>query len=692
MCASGRYRSAPLPETRRRIAAWKRRLGMLASGLAVLVICIALRYGLGWQQASAQSQRSPSQTPSAAPSQRPAPQPRQAPASARPADAQAARPAQAQPGGAGPQAGEPKKLAVVAMVNGEQVARNELAQECLRHRGIDVLESLVNKQLIAERLQELNVVVTREEVDVEIDRLARRFRLSREQWLQMLEQERQINPQQYAQDIIWPTLALRKLAADRLDVSEEELRQAYESQFGESVKARLIAAKSRDKIEQLRAQAVANPDDFGNLAKDHSEDFTSASAKGMVQPIRRHLGDPRVEEIAFGLAEDEISEIITVGDMYVILKCEGRLPARNVPLENVADSLAEQIRESKLRQAAEQIFDELQQRAQVENIYGDPVKRQQHPGLAAVINGRQISVRELAEEAIARHGPEILEGVISRKILEQALRKHNITVTQQDIDQEITRAAMSMGKVDDQGRPDVQAWIETITEEHGVPLDLYIHDSVWPTAALKKMTARRVEVTQDDLNKGYEANYGPRVRCRAIVLDNQRRAQEVWELARKNPSPEYFARLAEAYSIEASTRALGGEIPPIQKHGGQPALEKEAFALSPGELSGIVQVQDKFIILLCEGHTKPTVVEFEAVRDLLHQDIHEKKLRIEMAQEFDRLKDSAHIDNYLAGTSQSPRQSQQRDGLSAAPQRPPSPSTADRQGNTQVAPAGGIRR
>jgi len=35
------------------------------------------------------------------------------------------------------------------------------------------------------------------------------------------------------------------------------------------------------------------------------------------------------------------------------------------------------------------------------------------------------------------------------------------------------------------------------------------------------------------LERGYEANYGPKVRCRAIVLNNQRRAQEVWDKARE---------------------------------------------------------------------------------------------------------------------------------------------------------------
>ena len=66
-----------------------------------------------------------------------------------------------------------------------------------------------------------------------------------------------------------------------------------------------------------------------------------------------------------------------------------------------------------------------------------------------------------------------------------------------------------------------------------------------------------------------------------------------------------FGELAAKYSVERSTRANFGEVPPIRMYGGQPQLEEEAFALQPGDLSGVINVDDKFIILLCEGYTKP---------------------------------------------------------------------------------------
>ena len=70
-------------------------------------------------------------------------------------------------------------------------------------------------------------------------------------------------------------------------------------------------------------------------------------------------------------------------------------------------------------------------------------------------------------------------------------------------------------------------------------------------------------------------------------------------------------------------------------------VEDEAFQLNAGELSGIIAVGDKYIILKCLGRTEPVVQDRAAVEGELLKDLHEKKLRLAMAKEFDRLKDEA---------------------------------------------------
>jgi hypothetical protein len=149
-------------------------------------------------------------------------------------------------------------------------------------------------------------------------------------------------------------------------------------------------------------------------------------------------------------------------------------------------------------------------------------------------------------------------------------------------------------------------------------------------------------------------------------LNNQRRANEVWEMARKQNNSDYFGELASQYSIEPSSQALRGEVPPIRKNGGQPQLEQEAFKLKPGQISGVIQIPsggrvgttDQFVILRCEGYTEPVEIDYAQVKKEIYEDLHEKKLHLEMGICYDRIQDAATIDNFLTGTSRSPNKVQ----------------------------------
>ncbi|MEA1951849.1 MAG: peptidylprolyl isomerase, partial [Planctomycetota bacterium] len=344
---------------------------------------------------------------------------------------------------------------------------------------------------------------------------------------------------------------------------------------------------------------------------------------------------------------------------FVILKREKGIAARGIKFEDVQERLTKMIEQRKLRTVSKDLFRELQEQAKVVNILNDPEKRKQMPGIAAIVSGQKITMRELAEECIKRHGTQVLDGLINRILIEQACEQKEIKINDEELTAEIVRAATDSVEAKPDGTPDVEAWIELVTKQQGISREVYIRDSVWPSVALKKLVGDSVSITEDDVQRGFDANYGPKVRCRAIVLDNQRRAQEVWEKARQNPSVEYFGRLAQEYSIEAASRELKGQVPPIKKNGGQPVLEREAFALQPGEISGIIQAGGHFVILLCEGQTTPVDVNPAEVRELIVQDIREKKTRKAMAHLFGRLQEKATIDNYLAGTTQSPRRSSQ---------------------------------
>lgn len=552
----------------------------------------------------------------------------------------------------------PTQLQVMAVVNGEQISQADLGRECLWRFGKEVLEGMINRQLIAEACSQKKISITAQDIEAEIDRIASKFGLPKDKWMQLLRDERGFSESQYKREIVWPMLALRALSAEKTQITQEEMTKAYESEFGPKVRALLIVHSQKQMAEQLHAAVAANPAQFRDLSKQYSDDPGVASAHGVIPPIRKHLGDPNLERIAFSLQPGQVSPIIQVADKYYILKCEEQIPEKPLDpqqLDAYNARLQDRLKEGKLRGVAATFFEDMAKQSTITNYYTAPeeVRKQLPPGTVATVNGRPITTQALTEECLSRYGQEVLEGEISRKVLTQELTKKKMQITQQDLDEEVARAAEMYGVVDKDGKPDVERWLKQITEQDKAPKELYIRDAVWPSVALKKIVGNQVIITEDDLQKAYESNYGERVEVLAIVCGDQRQAQRVWEMARNNPTDSFFANLAEQYSVEPSSRSNGGKVPPIQKHNGSPELEKAAFALKAGELSGLIVTGNQFIILRCLGRTTPVTVEQSVARKALYKDLEEKKLRANMSREFDRLLQTSQIDNYIAGTSQS---------------------------------------
>ncbi len=557
----------------------------------------------------------------------------------------------------------------VAIVNGTNISDAELADACLARYGSLVVGSLINKVIIEQACERNGVTVTTADVDNEINEMSRRFNVPRDEWISLIQRERGVSEKQYREDIVWPMIALRRLAKGSLEPTDGQLREQFQNQYGPTVKARIIVLGSQKEAEETRAEVLQDPDSFGVVAREKSVDIGSASVGGWVQPIRHFSGSAEFESAAFALTEGGISEVVRVADQFIIIKCEGHLPASDVEFSDVRPRLAEAFREKQSRVLSSKIFAELQADAVIENALNNPDSRLASPDVAARVNSHPITISEVRAVCVERYGEDVLQALLTGVLLNQALARQELVVSQEDVNNEVARAAESMGFQTQDGKPDVSTWLERISKENRQSIEFYLTDIVRPTVALKKLVGP-VAVTQEDLDKAFTATFGPRVRCRAVVLDNQRRAQEVWQLARQNPTPEIIGNLAEQYSVDPTSKALRGEVPPIQKYSGQPALEREAFALKPGELSGIIQIADRFMILLCEGYTKPVEVTFSEVRDELYRDIFEKKQRIEMARYFTHLRESASIDDFLAGTSQSPKKT-----LPAASEMPPSTLT-----------------
>ncbi len=277
----------------------------------------------------------------------------------------------------------------IAVVNGEVISRQELANECVARKGDEILETMIARKLIEQEIKTKGLTVTSAEIDQEIDRVAQSMAgVGREAWLRTLHKERGISPVQYARDIIYPTLALRKLALPLVAISPKDYEENFATSFGEKLRCRMIMFNKLQAAKEVWEELKKNPDRFDKIAKDdpRSIDQGTRSLGGlMAEPVRRFAepkdiskavfhdlvdGDPTDSDKSRKPKDGDISGIVQVtSESWVIFKRESLEAAEkhdpNDP--NLRKYLTDAIRENKVKDEMGKIYEAMMRKAKIEN-------------------------------------------------------------------------------------------------------------------------------------------------------------------------------------------------------------------------------------------------------------------------------------------------------------------------------------
>ncbi|MEL7266680.1 MAG: SurA N-terminal domain-containing protein, partial [Planctomycetota bacterium] len=172
---------------------------------------------------------------------------------------------------------------IVAVVNAEPITRKALRQQALRRYGTRMTEKLVNKMLVLQECEKRGISVSQNEVRDEIISMAKGLKLDPGAFLQFLSEQSGMSYDEYARQVIWPKVALKKLVEPSVVVDEASFERAFAAQYGESIKCLKIVAKDAESAQRYYSMAVSDPDQFGDIAKKHSIDRASASLRGLVE-------------------------------------------------------------------------------------------------------------------------------------------------------------------------------------------------------------------------------------------------------------------------------------------------------------------------------------------------------------------------------------------------------------------------
>ncbi len=291
-----------------------------------------------------------------------------------------------------------------------------------------------------------------------------------------------------------------------------------------------------------------------------------------------------------------------------------------------------------------------------------------------------VTREELGEYLIARYGAERVEFLVNSRIIQMACRDRNIQVTDAEVDAQLREDLKGFGNISEKD------FVNGILKRYHKTLYEWREDVIRPKLALQRFCKDRVQVTEDDILKAFDAKFGEKIHCRMIVLPKEwagtHRATDIWTKVSKND--EEFNKAARSQFIP-DLAAKGGEIPPIHKHFGDPKVEKAAFELkTPGEVTPLMTMPDgnQIILKLVKRQPPDTTRKLNDVRLDLHKEMFEVKLAQEIPKVFQDLRTRANptilLKKESATTSRQELDRQVRQQLQGTPGIPAPPAAAPR--------------
>lgn len=277
----------------------------------------------------------------------------------------------------------------MATVNGEAVPMDPLQNALLEDYGLATSQQIIADVLVKQALQKQGLTpdVTQADTQAEnlralskifqfdtasptpsqmeevLDQLLARKNLTRRVWDQAMRRNAQ----------------LAKLAASRVTVTEQDLRDEFFAQYDGKLRCRHIQVPDASTAQTVLNQAQQGAD-FEQLAFKYST-HPDAKTGAFLPPIGPRTAPPEVPPVLVATARalkepGQLSNIVQVGSNFHVLKLEEILPPTSVDYDAVKPQLHQAVRDRKIDQLQQRIMRELIREANI--VYHNPVLREQY--------------------------------------------------------------------------------------------------------------------------------------------------------------------------------------------------------------------------------------------------------------------------------------------------------------------------
>ena len=255
-------------------------------------------------------------------------------------------------------------------------ARNELRTAALKQ--------LIDRKLVEQKIKELNVKVSEEDLRQAIDDIKKQNKLSQEA-LEAALRSQGMSFDKYKEQMREQLERIRLMSQEvraKIQVGERECREYYEANRAkysgeESFHARHIFFRLKkdapnDEIKQVMAKAMnvlqeaKSGKDFVALVKQYSDDPQAATDAGDLGTFKRGEMLSEIEQTVANMKPGEVSDLVTTPAGIHIIKLEERIPGTMKPFEEVKGEIEDYLYRTKSEERFNQWIAELKKGAAIE--------------------------------------------------------------------------------------------------------------------------------------------------------------------------------------------------------------------------------------------------------------------------------------------------------------------------------------
>lgn len=259
---------------------------------------------------------------------------------------------------------------------------NDAARSQIRRTALD---RLIEKKLTEQKIKELNIRVSEEEIRQAIDDVRKQNNIPSQEALVAALAGQGLSYDQYRAQLQEQIEKLKLVSMEvraKVQVGETEMRDYYAANLAkyteeESYRARHIFFKTGEKaspadIQRTKATALAvladakGGKDFAELAKKFSEDPAARKDGGDLGSFKKGDMQPDLEKTILSLKPGEVSELVTTPIGFHIIKLESRTAGITKPFESVKAEIEEILYRKKSEERFSQWARDLRGKASVE--------------------------------------------------------------------------------------------------------------------------------------------------------------------------------------------------------------------------------------------------------------------------------------------------------------------------------------